>query len=177
MENRAGKYLVARPVIQSGFFKQSVVFIYEDNPLGATTGLALHSRTNLKFSTVAEQFGCVTQTLDDYIYKGGPVNENSLLMLHTPDFESSNTLWTQNNLCVSSDAHMVRKLSQSAWPNYYKLVTGVCVWAGGQLDNELERNNWLLCDLPTDMVFTLDGLNLWNTAIDIYSTQIFDQYL
>lgn len=177
MESRAGKFLVARPTITQGFFKQSVVYLYEDNVLGSTAGLALNHKLPLRFSTIAEQFGFLTQSQDDFIYKGGPVNENSLLMMHTADFESTNTLWLPNNLCISSDTHMVEKLTVGAWPRYYRLVTGVCVWAPGQLDVEIARNQWLMCDLPNDMVFSLHGTKLWETAIDTFSSQVFDQYL
>ena len=177
METRTGKFIVARPAIEVGFFKHSVVFIYEDKPLGHTAGLCLTHRTHMTFGTVASQFGLQAQTQDDYLYKGGPVNENSLLMLHTPDFESTNTLWTEANICVSSDTHMVNKLSQGAWPRQYRLVTGVSIWAPGQLDSELARNSWLVCDLPSDMVFSLEGQTLWNAAIDLYSNNLFSQYI
>lgn len=176
MTNYVGKYLIARPTIEYGFFKHSVIFLYEHSRSGSG-GVALHTPTNLHFSVIAAQFGVEAQTQDPIIYQGGPVNKQSLLMLHSDDFSSTNTLHTGVGLDVSSDSLMVEKLCCSAWPRYYRLVTGISVWAPGQLEFEIEKLNWLVADLPREMVFSTQGENLWTLAVDHVSRSTFDQYI
>lgn len=174
--SKVGKFLIAKPSINSGFFKQAVIYIYEDSPNG-TAGVAIHLETKMTFSQIVSQFGMVAETQDQTIYKGGPVNENSLLLLHSDDFQSTNTLHTGTGLDISSDQIMIQKLASSAWPRYYRLVAGVCVWAPGQLDFEIRKNNWLISDLPNDLVFSYDGETLWTQCIDVVSKQVFDRYI
>ena len=170
-----GKYLIARPSIEYGFFKQSVVFVYEHTAL-STAGVNLTQPTSISFGDVCAQFGHTAQTQDPVIYKGGPVNQQCLVMLHSQDFISSNTLNTGTGLNISSDAFMVEKLSCSAWPRQFRLLTGISMWHAQQLKNEIDTNHWLVSDLPTEMVFAYEGAELWQRSVDYVSKSVFETY-
>ena len=176
MNLSVGKYLIARPTIEYGFFRQSVVFVYEHTAF-ATAGVNLTKPTSIQFSSISNQFGYVAQTQDPIVYKGGPVNEQSLVMLHSSEFVSSNTLITNSGLNISSDAFMVEKLSYSAWPRHYRLFTGTSMWHAGQLKKEIQTNHWLVSDLPSDLVFEYDGDELWTKAVDYVGKAVFDPYI
>lgn len=171
-----GKYLIARPAIEYGIFAKSVIFVYE-NSLGTTAGVSLTKPTDIRFSTICSQFGHTAQTGDSPIYIGGPVNKQSLIMLHSDDFSSTNTLITGTGLNISSDALMVEKLSCTAWPRYYRLVTGICVWSSQQIKAEIQKSFWLISDLPSEVVFSYDGEELWSKAVDHVSKTVFDPYI
>lgn len=163
--NKVGKFLVARPSIDSGFFKHSVIFLYEDSVYG-TAGLNLTVPSTLTLKSVDPKKTVDYPGVDPVLYLGGPVNDRAVLMLHSDDFVSTNTMFTDVGLHVSSDHLMLDKLFSGNWPSLFRLAAGVSVWAAGQLDYEISRNQWLISELDHSPVFELSGDELWNWAVE-----------
>ena len=42
----------------------------------------------------------------------------------------------------------------------YRLALGYCGWDGGQLDTEVNKNSWLIIDIPSNIVFQEDPNDL-----------------
>jgi putative transcriptional regulator len=174
--NRVGKFLIARPAINLGFFKKSVVFIYEDSSYG-TVGVNLTTPSNLRLTSIDPLKSLDNAVLDPIIYVGGPVNDRAVMMLHTDDFVSTNTLFTDVGLGISSDNLMVDKLFMGNWPKLFRLVVGASVWAPGQLDYEINHNSWLVSDLDHLPVFELSGNELWEWAIEHVGSKTMARYI
>jgi len=174
--NRVGKFLVARPNIQQGFFSKSVVYIYEDGPQG-TAGVALNEPTPITLRHMAAQVGVNCGYDDIKVFRGGPVNENAVSLVHTPDFQSQNTFHTQAALDISSDTEMIHRLASGEQPAYFRLTTGASVWAPGQLDSEFKRGFWLLGDLELDQVLTMSGDAQWYRAIELIGNKMFAKFI
>lgn len=180
---RVGKLLIAHPKLsaQSPFYK-SVIFIYAENSQGVM-GLIINKPTRFTVSNLAEARGIEFPLTKDYIRAGGPVNDKALLMLHTDDWSSSNTVDICPGLRISSDDFMIEKLAQGYQPTYWRMMGGICAWAPGQLDMELKgqepyrpENSWLTCKANEDILFTYDGERQWDKALDLSSRQLFNQY-
>jgi len=174
--SRVGRYVIARPTLRTGPFRQAVVFIYEDSRLG-TVGVNLTNPTTMTLRDVDSLKEVDYQGEDPVVYWGGPVNERAVIMLHTEDFSSTNTLRTGAGLDVSSDSLMIDKLFVGNWPRNFRIVAGASVWAPGQLDEEFDKDLWLDADLDSDKVFEIDGSTLWNWAIEQASSQIIARYI
>lgn len=173
---RAGRFLVARPGLTSGFFRKSVIFLYEDTSSGVA-GVAISKPTNYTLKDVDPTKTVDYIAADPVIYSGGPVNRNAVMLLHTDDFRSSNTLYTNTNLCVSSDTVMVEKMYAGNWPKLFRITAGASVWAPGQLDFEMEKRLWLLGDLDTEKIFDYDQEELWGWAIEQIGHQTMSKYI
>lgn len=173
--SRTGQFLIARPSIETGFFRQSVIYIYEDSDRGSA-GLALHSPMQLALSDLAAQVGITYPRDRNRIYQGGPVNERAVTLLHSPEWRSTNTM-TVGRLCVSSDTEMIGRLATGDQPQYFRLCAGASVWAAGQLSFEISKNQWLLGSLDDETVFTKWGEDLWNTAIESIGRETFARFI
>lgn len=173
--SKVGKFLIARPALNSGFFRKSVVFVYEDSPLG-TVGLNLATPSNITLRSVDPQKSVDYHAEDPVIYLGGPVNSRAVMMIHSDEFTSTNTLYTNTGLNVSSDDLMVEKMFTGDWPALFRLTVGASVWAAGQLDNEINQNLWLVSELDHSPVFELWGDDLWEWAIEYVSSKVIAQY-
>lgn len=175
MENYAGKFLIARPHLD-GVFRQTIIFVYEDGPSG-TGGLILNKRTSQELKDLLATHGIPYPSKIDPIYLGGPVATNSVMMIHTDEFSSSNTLYTPKGLCISSDDLMIQKIVHGDRPREFKMLRGRSQWSPGQLKNEIEdRNSWLITDLPNKIVFDTSKKNMWQKSIEIAGQQMFKQY-
>lgn len=173
--NRTGKFLIARPSV-TGVFSKTVIYIYEDLPNG-TSGLIINKPTGKELKDVLASHGIPYPSKIDPIYMGGPVATNSLMMLHTDDFVSTNTHFAPNGISISSDDLMIEKIVNGARPNAFKMLRGRSVWAPGQLHQEIENNGWLISDLPKSILFDWGNEKTWESAIETASKQMFRQYI
>lgn len=181
--SRVGKLLVAHPNIpaNSPFYK-SVIFLYAENGQG-TMGLMINKPTRITVSNLASARGVEFPLTNDFIRAGGPVNDKALLMLHTDDWSSSNTVDISPGLRITSDDFMFEKLAQGHQPAYWRMMGGICAWAPGQLDMELSgrepyrpENSWLTCKANESILFTYDGERQWEKSVELSSRQMFNQY-
>ena len=104
-----GKLLVAHPMIND-FFHRSVVFIYQDDAQG-TLGLVLNKPTKVPIKQVILERN-MNYSGPEHLYKGGPVNESAVILLHEDGWYASNTLQIHGTgLAITSDQTMMQKLS------------------------------------------------------------------
>lgn len=185
MHNRVGKLLVAHPHFPlNSPFSKSVIYIYQDDPVNGTVGAVINKPSRTSLSDLAGQNGIIFGETKEMVYMGGPVNKSSLLLLHTNDWHSANTAAAGPTLRVSSDNHMLNKLSHDTnQPAYWRLFVGTSNWMPGQLDAEIQGNppfgpigSWLTCDLDESIMFTNHGDKQWHNALELCSQQTIDQY-
>jgi putative transcriptional regulator len=174
-----GKLLIATPALdRDPYFIKSVVYIYEETP-HEVLGIVLNKPTDLK---VFQLFG--KQTAESYsgaydytVYKGGPVSQQSLLLLHTDGWYSSNTIDIGNDMCLTSDELMFEKIAMGNVPDDFRFVSGIARWTPLQLQNEIvQYRAWLETDAIYTNVFMSDGTEQWMNAINHSSQQTFDKY-
>lgn len=173
--NRVGKFLIATPKINTGFFQHSVVFIYEDS-LNGTAGLVVNKPSTFDFADLAMERNIEYPRHNTMIHTGGPVNPRAVTVMHTDEWFSQNTLHTATGLDISSDEVMIHKIAEGNAPDGYRAVSGVSIWAPGQLDHEISHQHWLLMDLPHSIVFDIDGVKQWETCVERYGQQFVAQW-
>lgn len=176
MDNYAGKLLAAHPKLTQGIFANSVIYVYQDNPSG-TIGIVLNKPTSWKVKEflASKNFDYMGT---EVIYKGGPVNEQAMVLLHDTDWYSSNSMPVGAGLAISSDLFMLEKLSMDNAPTQWRLFAGVAAWAPGQLHREMRSPaGWQVAIPDNSVVFDKDGERQWNNAIQLCSQQLIDQYI
>jgi putative transcriptional regulator len=171
-----GKLLVAHPALNEGIFARSVILVYQDDGNG-TLGLVLNKPTKWTVQKLIADRGLGYEGTE-HVYKGGPINEQAIVMLHEDNWYSSNTFQISKGLAITSDVHMMEKLSMDNKPTHWRMFAGIAGWAPGQLDMELKsRNGWLTCDANDSIVFDKDGERQWNKAVQICASQMINSYI
>jgi putative transcriptional regulator len=177
METYKGKLLVAHPMLTKGLFARSVIYVYQDDATNGVLGLILNKPTPYKVSSLLAERN-MDYTGNEHVYKGGPVNEQAIVMLHEDKWYSGNTVQTSTGLAISSDIYMMEKMSFDNKPTEWRMFAGIAGWTPGQLDLEIKRQNgWLTCDADPSIVFAKDGERQWNNAVQKCANQMIDQYL
>jgi len=169
-----GKLLVSHPNLNDGLFSKSVILITENN-LHGTSGLILNKPSRFKIHEVVgnEVHHAVA---DHTLYQGGPLSQNSLLIVHTSEWYSSNTLPLPIDISVSSDHFMFEKINMGNLPERFKFVSGMSGWQANQLNEEINRNSWLVCDTDCDLIFNYAGVPMWNKAVEMCASQTISNY-
>jgi putative transcriptional regulator len=175
MNTYKGQLLVAHPNITEGVFARSVIFVYQDDGNG-TLGFILNKPTKWTVNKLLAEKG-IPYEGPEYVYKGGPVNESAVVMLHEDNWYSSNTIQVSKGLAITSDIHMMQKLSMDNKPVNWRMFVGIAGWSPGQLALELRsRNGWLTCAADPSIVFAKDGERQWNSAVQSCASQTIDNY-
>jgi putative transcriptional regulator len=169
--NIVGTLLIAPPAVKNNFWHKTVIAVTEHHSQGSV-GFILNKRSPLSIFEFGKQMGCSID-LPGYVYVGGPVNSQSLTMLHSNDWHTSNTLRITDKLSISSTGDMIHRLAAGDCPEYYRIFLGMCGWAVNQLDSEIEgrhpwtkETSWCLTKSTTDLVFGSDQQDQWCDALD-----------
>jgi putative transcriptional regulator len=176
-----GKVLIAHPNLDSPFFRQSVIFVYEDIERQGSQGIILNKPSRFPVKQIFEAKGYDVD-YPEMVHRGGPINEKSVSLLHSGDWTSTNT-YPIGNYSLSSDQFMIEKMSTGNAPTNWRLVGGVCGWGPGQLQAEIEgslphtkNKNWLTVPTTDRILFEYDGDEQWRYGLEIASQQMVDQY-
>ena len=181
--SRAGSILIAPPKKLDEPWTKSVIFLHEDHA-GGSVGIILNKRTNINVKDLTKPMGLYWPT-DDIIYRGGPVADHALCLLHTPEVQFENTMRVNKRFCVSSSQDMLYQMADMNRPRYWRMFIGLAGWAPGQLDSEIEgtgpwngAQSWLVAKAADPaLVFHFDGHPQWHKAIEACTQQAIENWL
>jgi putative AlgH/UPF0301 family transcriptional regulator len=185
LENYKGKLLISHPGLpKSHPFYETVIYITQDRFNNeATIGVILNVATEHTVQKICNEQGILFSDGRPTIYKGGPVNQRSLIMLHSDEWHSSNTSDAGLSYAISSDPFMFEKLSAGDEPVQYRIFAGLTAWTPGQLSLEINKQGpyanslpWLITNPTDEIIFGSEGTEQYSNALELCSRQTFDQY-
>jgi putative transcriptional regulator len=149
-----GHLLIAAPSLFD-YFRRAVVLVLEHTPDGAM-GLVLGRGTE---TAVADAVPALAELAadDDVVYLGGPVSPESVVALGDfEDPEEAGTLVVGSLGTLDPDGanDSLRRL---------RVFAGYAGWAPGQLDDELEKDAWIVQPADPEDPF-LPG-DIWSRAL------------
>ena len=169
-----GKLLVAMPQLNDPIFASSVVLIYEDTKVG-TAGLVLNKPSNFSLVELA-RLNNYEYLGPEMLYKGGPVNDQAIIMLHSDEWYCESTMQFGQGLAITSDKMMLEKVVTGNSPDYFRIFSGVSAWQKGQLNFEIKRKSWMITDWNIDVVFGTDKQHQYQSAINLCSRDAFSSF-
>jgi putative transcriptional regulator len=160
VDSARGQLLIAGPGLLDPNFWRTVVLIVEHSDEGAL-GLVLNRPSE---TTVGEAVSEVEQLLDldDPLYVGGPVQPSALIVLAEFDQPDEAALIAFDDIGVlASGAQEDPSLSVRRG----RAFVGHAGWGPGQLDDEVDRGDWILEPALPDDAFTRTPADLWSTVL------------
>jgi putative transcriptional regulator len=160
-ESLRGRLLIATPTLNDPNFRRSVVLICAHGDDGAL-GLVLNRPSPLE---VVDAVPELEPALADgaRLWLGGPVQPEDIVLL--ADFTNPG-----ESLMVSGDIGLVTDGSPlESLPDRTRRVRaflGHSGWGPGQLDSELEREDWIIAPLDAGDPFDDGAEDLWRTALE-----------
>lgn len=171
MTPRTGNLLIAPPAVKGNFWSKTVIFVTEDHDRGSI-GFVLNRPSKMIIAEFSEQHG-IESDVPGFIHIGGPVSVNAITMLHSSEWECTNTLKINDYFSLSSSPDLLQRLADNDSPEKYRLFAGLCAWAPNQLENEYKGMNgyshdysWLTASGNYQNVFDVDYNNQWTMAIE-----------
>lgn len=156
-----GRILLASPAMRDARFHESVILLCRHNAEGAKGIILNKPLPNLRLGELIQQFDLETDGIigAEAIYFGGPVETSRGFVLHSDEYTSPETRNILPGVHLTATLDIVRSITDNTGPGKRLIALGYAGWDGGQLEDELRDNAWLvakgnaelLFDAPVDM--------------------------
>jgi putative transcriptional regulator len=166
---KAGRLLVATPLLGDPNFKRAVVLIVEHEEIEGTLGVVLNRPTAIGVGQVLEQWTELT-TEPSVVFRGGPVAPNSALALALIPGTEEPVGWRALDGAASLarlgllDLDTPPGLLATAITSL-RVYAGYAGWSPGQLEAEIEEGAWYVLAAEPGDVFVADPGLLWRQVL------------
>ena len=176
LDSFRGKLLIAKPnVMKDPHFAKSVVYIYEQTDK-VCVGLVLNKPSYMNVGDIQTMRGVHNSGAAGHLYRGGPVSEQSLMLLHTDDWYSTNAIQATHGNAISSDELMLEKMEHNNMPKCWRLMSGMSTWLVPQLQAEIYKHKaWLVVEPNQEIFYNFDEEDQWQAGINLASSRLMDQ--
>ena len=101
------------------------------------------------------------------VYLGGPVQNDSLFFIHTLGDKVENSLEIIPGIYWGGDIERIRELIELSLikPSQIRFFIGYSGWSPNQLDEELERNSWVVSNVTADDLLRTTPSMLWSRSL------------
>ena len=161
--------LVATDNMRDPRFKETVIVMFENNKNGAW-GLVVNKPIGNVFIKDLIDFPKNYKKLNSKIYNkkipifwGGPVDKNRIFILHSKEYESESTI-KYNKISLSSDFETLLKIAENKGPENNLIIIGISSWGPGQLEGEIEKDDWILSEIKKELIFEIENKEKWKNA-------------
>ncbi len=101
---------------------------------------------------------------DATIDAGGPVQRDALLVLAEFEDASQAGICVVDNVGLVGDGSDVEDLVE--WTRRVRIFAGYAGWGPGQLDAELDREDWFVAPAGVEDIFNPDADELWRRVLE-----------
>lgn len=153
MESLRGQLLIASPGLFD-YFRRTVVLVVEHTPDGAF-GVVLNRRADHQVAELVPELGPLVER-DAPLWLGGPVAEDSIVVLgefEEPESAAGRIGQGIGLVDPESDIELLRA----------RVFVGHAGWGPGQLDEEIERESWIVTGFAADDIFAAG--DLWGQVL------------
>ncbi|MEJ6390363.1 YqgE/AlgH family protein [Gymnodinialimonas ulvae] len=165
-----GKLLIAMPGMEDPRFAGAVVFICVHSP-GQSMGLIINNRMeDITFTEMMEQLEIARRGTppDVPVCFGGPVELRRGFVLHSSDYKprGEDGLRIDHRFAMTATLDILEDIAAGRGPQRALLALGYSGWGEGQLDAEIQRNDWLTADATLELVFDIAPERKWEAALE-----------
>tara|TARA_B100001250_G_scaffold164506_1_gene141486 strand:+ start:180 stop:821 length:642 start_codon:yes stop_codon:yes gene_type:complete len=168
-ESVKDNFLVATNNMKDPRFKETLIVMFENNKNGAW-GLVVNKPIGNFFIKDLIDFPKNYKKLNSKIYNkkipifwGGPVDKNRIFILHSKEYESESTI-KYNKISLSSDFETLLKIAENKGPANNLIIIGISSWGPGQLEGEIEKDDWILSEIKKELIFEIENKEKWKNA-------------
>ena len=163
----AGQLLIASPELRQPAFDHAVILLAKHTRDGAFGIVINRPGKMLPIADLLTAFGADTSGVngDIQVFIGGPVDPGIGFVLHSSEYQTSDTLDIDGRVALTIAPDVLRDIGLGKGPRKSLATFGYAGWAPAQFDNELTHGVWI--NMPEDplLVFDEDRAKLWDEAL------------
>jgi putative transcriptional regulator len=162
MEFLEGQLLVASPTMSDPNFARTVVAIANHDEDGAL-GIVLNRPSDTEVAEAVPELEGVVGS-DEVVFVGGPVQPASIVVLAEFDDPTEAAFLVVAGIGLVSDRTGLDRLETVTARR--RVFAGYTGWGPGQLESELEREDWIVEPALPEDVFHEEPAELWGHVLD-----------
>jgi len=163
-------FLIATEKMNDNRFEKTVIAMLENNEDGAwglvinkpMGSIPLAMLIDPSLSTSEEREKLYEKNI--LIFWGGPVEVKKIFVLHSSEYQSESTK-NYGSISISQDYNILLDIAGNKGPKKSLVILGYSGWGSGQLEGEMERDDWILSDIELDIIFEKDSKEKWEEAL------------
>ena len=162
-------FLVATEKMQDSRFSKTVIVMLENDENGAwgfvinkpLGTIPITSLIDPSLNTSKDREKLLKKNIQ--VFWGGPVDVEEIFILHSTEYRSETTR-NYGNISVSKDYNILFDIAENKGPEKSLVILGYSGWGSGQLEGEMERDDWILSDIDLNIIFDEELKMKWNKA-------------
>lgn len=164
-----GQLLIAMPTMGDPRFARTVIYMVAHSTDGAMGFVINKPMTSISYTELLEQLEI--EVSEDRasevgpVHYGGPVESGRGFVLHSTEFEREGTSPIDDLVSLTSTVDVLRAIAEGSGPRRYITALGYAGWGAGQLDQEIQRNDWLHVEADEALLFEYDLAAKWERAL------------
>jgi len=155
--------LIAMPALQDSFFTKCVVYLYEHSEAGAL-GLVINKKLHvptLQDLVINLKVGYNQNVIKKIpLFSGGPIGLQQGFILYKDKEEINDT----QKAHLSSSKKILSDISLGKGPSEFLITLGYSGWGKGQVEEEINRNDWLIAPFSEQVIFSTPIEQRWYAA-------------
>ncbi|NOU48655.1 MAG: YqgE/AlgH family protein [Bacteroidales bacterium] len=157
-----GRLLISEPFMDDFYFGRSVILLISHDSDGSF-GLIMNKPVPEKFNDIIADF----PPFDAHVFIGGPVQPDNMFILHTLGDRVEGSVEIIEGLYWGGDLEAIREqiLLGTVNPNEVRFFMGYSGWESEQLNNELERNAWVVTKTTTGKLLRTKHNRMWSQFV------------
>lgn len=163
MNSLAAHLLIAGPTLIDPNFARTVVLIAAHSEEGAM-GVVLNRPSDTAVTEAAPELDELVDDDGEPVFAGGPVQPEGVIVL--AEFEDP----AQAAALVLGDIGFLAAGDETVAPpggtRRARVFAGHAGWGPGQLESELERDDWIVEPAETEDLFAPEPAGLWGTVLE-----------
>ena len=165
----SGQFLVAEPGMPDPRFAETVILMVSHDATGAL-GLIVNRRLGeIAIADLLSEMGRPAEGVEGSIglHFGGPVQPDRGFILHSADQvpEGSRPV-VGTDFAVAGQPDILTSIAEGSGPKDSLFALGYAGWGPGQLESEMERDDWFTAPADPELVFTDEPAKTWQRVMD-----------
>lgn len=158
-----GVLLISDPFNEDKYFKRSVICLCEHNEKGSF-GYVIN---NILDVNITELVPAINSN-DFNVGLGGPVGTNSLYYIHTLGDNVSGSVKVKEGLYTGGDFEQITSLINGGFIDNTQIqfFLGYSGWSSNQLEEEINRNSWIVSNYNVLDLMNNDSKNFWKDILE-----------
>ncbi|HYF24798.1 MAG TPA: YqgE/AlgH family protein [Baekduia sp.] len=161
MESLRGKLLVASPTLEDPNFARTVVAIANHDAEGAL-GLVLNRPSETTVEEAVPELADLVAG-DDVVHVGGPVQPQAIVLVADLPDPADAAFAIVGSIGLVADGTPPDTLEAA---RRCRVFAGYAGWGPGQLEAEIEREDWIVEDAAPEDVLCEDPPALWRVVLE-----------
>lgn len=173
IKNYKNHFLISMPSLQGEFFAKSVVYIYEYSEETGAVGFTINKPLSATLGNVLEHLNIPIEdkSMDELpVFSGGPAGPDQGFVIHDRMSLAENEDDTE--LTISTSREILQDIANGKGPDHFMVVLGYSGWEPGQLELEIQENDWLVAPMQKNIIFNIPIAQRWIAAAKLIGIDV-----